>query len=42
LVACEQKQAQTILQSIFAAGYPAARVIGYAEAGEPAVEVITQ
>jgi selenide,water dikinase len=42
LVSCEATQAQTIVQSIIAAGYPAARVIGYTEVGEPAIRVVIE
>lgn len=40
LVACAPERAAAVLQSILAAGYPAARHIGYAEAGLPAVKVV--
>ncbi|MGZ8309744.1 MAG: selenide, water dikinase SelD [Rhodoplanes sp.] len=40
LVACAPERAAAVLQSILAAGYPAARHIGYAESGLPAVKVV--
>ncbi len=39
LVACAQKRAADILRSIRDAGYPAAQVVGHAEAGDAAVIV---
>jgi selenide,water dikinase len=40
LVSCAPDHADAITQSIVAAGYPAARVIGRAEAGPPCIRVI--
>jgi selenide,water dikinase len=40
LVSCAPDRANAITQSIVAAGYPAARVIGTAEAGPPCIRVI--
>ncbi|SKA30613.1 selenophosphate synthase [Enhydrobacter aerosaccus] len=40
LVACAPERADAIVRKIAAAGYPAARVIGRAESGEPVVKVI--
>lgn len=39
LLACAPDRAEDILRSILDAGYPAARIIGTAESGAPAVEV---
>jgi selenide,water dikinase len=39
LVACAAERANAIVKTINAAGYPAARVIGHAEAGAPAVRI---
>ena len=39
LASCAPDQADRILQMIIAAGYPAARVIGYTEAGPPRIRV---
>jgi selenide,water dikinase len=41
LVACAPDRAEAIVQKIVAAGYPAARVIGRAEAGAPGIRVET-
>ena len=41
LVACAPDSADSILQSIHDAGYPAARIIGRAEPGDPRVEVLS-
>lgn len=41
LVSCEPEQADAIAQRIVDAGYPAARTIGYAKAGVPAIEVMS-
>lgn len=41
LVACAEDQADSVLQTIVDAGYPAARIIGRAEQGEPRVEVLS-
>jgi selenide, water dikinase len=40
LVSCAPDHAARVLQTIIAAGYPAARVIGHAEAGPPRIRVI--
>jgi selenide,water dikinase len=40
LVACAPERAGAIVKTINAAGYPAARVIGHAEAGPPSVRII--
>lgn len=40
LVSCLPERAEAILQTIHAAGYPGARIIGTAKAGAPAVKVI--
>jgi selenide,water dikinase len=42
LVSCAPDQVANIEQAIVAAGYPAARVIGSAEAGEPGIRVIAE
>jgi selenide, water dikinase len=39
LISCAPDRAETIVQTIVAAGYPAARVIGRAEAGMPRIRV---
>jgi selenide,water dikinase len=39
LIACAQERLQDVLETIVAAGYPAARCIGRAEAGKPEVRV---
>jgi selenide,water dikinase len=39
LVSCSDSQALTLLESIKAAGYPAARIVGRVEAGAPVVRV---
>jgi selenide,water dikinase len=39
LVACSAEHAGRILKQIVDAGYPAARIIGHAEAGTPGVRV---
>lgn len=40
LVACAPERAAAIVQTIKAAGYPAAEIIGHAEAGAPVVKVV--
>jgi selenide,water dikinase len=40
LVSCTPARADAILRLIIEAGYPAARRIGHAEAGAPAVRVV--
>ena len=40
LLSCAADRAEALVQSIAAAGYPAARVIGHAEAGMPGIRVI--
>jgi selenide, water dikinase len=40
LVSCAPEQAERILHTIVAAGYPAARIIGHTEAGPPRIRVI--
>jgi selenide, water dikinase len=40
LVSCESDQVERILQTIVAAGYPAAHIIGHTEAGPPRIRVI--
>jgi len=40
LVSCAPERAETIVQQIIAAGYPAARVIGHVEAGRPEIRVL--
>ena len=39
LVACAPQRADAIVRSIRDAGYPAARVVGHAEAGQPGIRV---
>jgi len=39
LVACSPERANTILEQVLGAGYPAARIIGHAEAGIPGVRM---
>jgi selenide,water dikinase len=39
LIACAPESAEAVVQMIVAAGYPVARVIGYAEAGSPQIRV---
>jgi len=41
LVSCAPEYADAIVRTIIAAGNPAAQVIGYAEAGEPAIRVLS-
>jgi selenide, water dikinase len=41
LVSCAPERAEAIAQTIIAAGYPAARVIGATEAGRPGIRIIT-
>jgi selenide, water dikinase len=40
LVACAPAKADALVQTIKASGYPAARIIGHAEAGTPTIKVI--
>jgi selenide,water dikinase len=40
LVACAPEKANEIVETIRAAGYPAAQVIGHAEAGSPGIEIV--
>jgi selenide,water dikinase len=40
LVSCAPDQADAIVRTIVAAGYPAARIIGHAEAGPPRIRVV--
>ena len=40
LVACAPEKANEIVQTIRAAGYPAAQVIGHAEAGMPGIKIV--
>jgi selenide,water dikinase len=40
LVACAPDKANEIVQTIRAAGYPAAQVIGHAEAGTPGIKIV--
>ncbi|MBA1158816.1 selenide, water dikinase SelD [Microvirga mediterraneensis] len=40
LVACAPERAERILGQIVEAGYPSARIVGYAEAGSPQVNVV--
>jgi selenide, water dikinase len=40
LVTCERGKAQEILESILAAGYPAARIIGNVSSGSPEIQVV--
>ena len=39
LVSCAAERAASILQTITAAGFPAARIIGHTEAGKPSIKV---
>lgn len=41
LVACAEDSAESVLQSIKDAGYPAARIIGHAEKGDTRVQVLS-
>jgi selenide, water dikinase len=41
LVACAQEDADSVLQSILDAGYPAARIIGEVEDGDPRVQIVS-
>lgn len=40
LVACAPERAEHILGQVVAAGYPSARIVGYAEVGSPQVKVV--
>jgi selenide, water dikinase len=40
LVACAPEKANEIVETIRAAGYPAAQVIGHAEAGSPGIKIV--
>lgn len=40
LVTCAPKRAEAVLLAIREAGYPAARIIGFTEAGAPAVKIV--
>jgi selenide,water dikinase len=40
LVSCAADRAASILQTITAAGFPRARIIGKTEAGKPSIKVI--
>ena len=40
LVACAAERAASILQTIKAGGFPAARIIGKTEAGKPSIKVV--
>jgi selenide,water dikinase len=40
LISCTPERADAIVQRIIAAGYPATRVIGAAEAGPPKIRVM--
>jgi selenide,water dikinase len=40
LVACAPERAEAIVKTANAAGCPAARVIGHAEAGKPSVRIV--
>jgi len=39
LISCAPERAEAIVQTIIAAGYPATRVVGTAEAGPPKIRV---
>ncbi len=41
LISCEPERADTVLRTIVAGGYPAARIIGQVSAGDPAIHVET-
>jgi len=40
LIACDPNQAPTLLQTIVGAGYPAARIIGTVDEGQPEIQVL--
>jgi selenide,water dikinase len=40
LVSCTAERAGSILQTIRAGGFPAARIIGKTEAGKPSIKVV--